>query len=90
MENGGKQSLSGLLRKTNSFDEARAKRYFKQMVEGLAYCHSKNICHRDLKLENILVDDNGKVKIIDFGFSFRCKPNSKFTVVCGTPPYMSP
>ena len=90
MENGGKQSLSGLLRKADHFDEESAKKYFKQVVEGIAYCHSKNICHRDVKLENILVDDKGKVKLIDFGFSAKCNENSKLTTVCGTPPYMSP
>ena len=90
MENGGKQSLSGLLRKTNNFDEARTKAYFRQIMDGVAYCHHKNICHRDIKLGNILVDDNGKVKIIDFGFSMKCKTRSKFTIACGTPPYMSP
>lgn len=50
MENGGQQSLSGLLRKTTSFEEGTAKKYFKQMAQALAYCHSQNICHRDIKL----------------------------------------
>ena len=90
MENGGKQSLAGLLRKVKSFDEETTKKYFKQMALALAYCHSNNICHRDVKLENILVDDRGNVKIIDFGFSTTCNSTSKLTTFCGTPPYMSP
>lgn len=50
MENGGKQSLSGLLRKVNNFSEDVARCYFRQITEGIAYCHNQNICHRDLKL----------------------------------------
>lgn len=90
MENGGKQSLSGLLRKKEHFEELEAKRYFVQVARALAYCHDKRICHRDLKLENMLVDDAGKVKLIDFGFSARCSSQAKLSTVCGTPPYMSP
>ena len=90
MENGGKQSLAGLLRKFKVFDEPTAKGYFKQIASAISHCHSQNVCHRDLKLENILVDDQGKVKIIDFGFSTVCQSNSKLNLFCGTPPYMSP
>lgn len=54
----------------------------------MSYCHSKNICHRDLKLENILVDDNDHIKVIDFGFSI--DTTKKLNTYCGTPPYMCP
>lgn len=56
----------------------------------MVHCHEKNICHRDLKLENVLVDDQGKVKIIDFGFSTLCSSRGKLNTFCGTPPYMCP
>ena len=45
------------------------RHYFSQMVDALTYIHSQNFCHLDLKLENILLDDSFKIKIIDFGFS---------------------
>lgn len=49
--------------------EKTAKRYFRQVLEGVKYCHGLNICHRDIKPENILLDDDDVVKIADFGFA---------------------
>ena len=63
---------------------------FRQIVEGIAYCHSQNIVHRDIKLENILLDCNRNVKIIDFGFSICIYPEQKLKIFCGTPTYMAP
>jgi serine/threonine protein kinase len=52
--------------------------------------HSAQICHRDLKLENILVTDKGKIKLIDFGFSISTCKDQMLQVTCGTTAYMSP
>lgn len=53
--------------------------------------HSKGYAHRDLKLDNILMDVATKhIKIIDFGFSLKARPDEKLTVYCGTPHYMDP
>ena len=49
--------------------EDTARYYFKQLVDAVVLMHSANVCHRDIKLENILITDRGRVKIIDFGFS---------------------
>ena len=57
---------------------------------GVQYLHSKKIVHRDLKLENIMINENLNVKIIDFGFSLFTLKNRKLSLHCGTPSYMAP
>ncbi|KAL0479270.1 SNF1-related protein kinase catalytic subunit alpha KIN10 [Acrasis kona] len=49
------------------FEEDLARYYFLQLIDGLAYCHKNGVCHRDLRLENLLLDNNGSIKITDFG-----------------------
>ena len=46
--------------------------------------------HRDLKLENIVVDDRNNIKLIDFGFAIKCTKGQKLKSFCGTPSYMAP
>ncbi|CAI4046069.1 hypothetical protein SUVZ_11G1150 [Saccharomyces uvarum] len=71
--------------------EREAIHYFKQIVEGVSYCHSFNICHRDLKPENLLLDKkNKKIKIADFGMAALELPNKLLKTSCGSPHYASP
>ena len=56
----------------------------------MCYIHSKNIAHRDIKLDNILLDGVGNVKIGDFGVSKQIQPNSMMFEQCGTPAYIAP
>jgi len=71
-------------------DDHSAKRLFFQVCQGIRYLHDRHIVHRDVKLENLLLDDNGTVKIIDFGFSTIVPPGKKLKIFCGTPSYMAP
>lgn len=72
-------------------EEPEAAEIFSQFMNGLAYCHRINVTHRDIKLENILLDRTRQVKIIDFGFSTISNiQNKKSYVYCGTPNYMAP
>jgi tRNA A-37 threonylcarbamoyl transferase component Bud32 len=61
--------LLNYVRKRRKLNENTAKVVFKQILEGLHYCHSNNVLHRDIKLDNILLDSRGEVKIGDFGVS---------------------
>lgn len=81
------------VRNTGPFKESICKYYFKQMLLGLNYIHSKGFSHRDLKPENILLDSQFDVKIVDFGFacSLSGRDGSGFNrTVAGTPNYMAP
>ena len=66
-----------------------AMRLFRQIIYGLDYLHANSICHRDLKLENILLDEFNNVKIADFGFAKWMRSNVAETS-CGSPHYAAP
>ncbi|XP_067830975.1 MAP/microtubule affinity-regulating kinase 3-like isoform X2 [Heptranchias perlo] len=68
--------------------EARAK--FRQIVSAVQYCHQRNIVHRDLKAENLLLDADCNIKIADFGFSNEFQFGNKLDTFCGSPPYAAP
>ena len=61
--------LLNYVRKRKKLDEDVSRVVFRQIIEGLGYIHKKRILHRDIKLDNILLDGNGNVKIADFGVS---------------------
>jgi len=83
--------LLNYVRKRRRLKEPYAKVIFKQIIDGLCYIHSKYIAHRDIKLDNILLDGKGNVKIADFGVSKQCqKGQLKMTEQCGTPAYIAP
>ena len=71
------------------FDEKTARYYFWQIMRGVLYCHCHNLCHRDLKLENLLLDASGdKIKITDFGFAKNMESGCR--TILGTAVYVAP
>eukprot|EP00929_Paragymnodinium_shiwhaense_P106664 TRINITY_DN7225_c0_g1_i2.p1 TRINITY_DN7225_c0_g1~~TRINITY_DN7225_c0_g1_i2.p1 ORF type:complete len:580 (+),score=138.36 TRINITY_DN7225_c0_g1_i2:69-1808(+) len=70
--------------------DVHVARAFRQLMEGVAYCHRRKIMHRDLKMENCLFVDQGFqiLKVIDFGLAAVCQ--GQLGVMLGTPDYMSP
>lgn len=70
--------------------ENDAKYMFYQITMGLRYIHQQDIIHRDIKLDNILVDESNRCKICDFGVSKRIDPNELIMDQCGTPAYIAP
>ncbi|XP_075703371.1 serine/threonine-protein kinase SIK1 [Rhinoderma darwinii] len=71
-----------------SEEEARAK--FLQVLSAVEYCHSQNIVHRDLKTENLLLDENMDIKLADFGFGNFYMEGRPLNTWCGSPPYAAP
>jgi serine/threonine protein kinase len=67
-----------------------AKILFKQIIEAIGYIHSRSIVHRDIKLDNILLDGKGNIKIGDFGVSRLVKQGEIMREQCGTPAYIAP
>ena len=76
--------------KNHRIDENICKELFYQIVKGILYCQNENICHRDIKLENILIVNKKIIKIIDFGFAIKCNRNEYQEFFCGTVYYMPP
>lgn len=81
-------SLKTILRKESKLNDLKCQKVLKPILEALEYMHSLNISHRDIKLENIMIDSEGNPKLIDFGFSIKSSKKLKF--FCGTLPYMPP
>lgn len=69
MEYAGGGDLLQFVKSKKYLDEMTTKKIFKQIVHGLAHCHCRSVLHRDIKLDNILMDSDGGIKICDFGVS---------------------
>ena len=87
--NGG--NLFSFVKKRRKLSEKTAKFLFRQIILGIKYIHEQNIVHRDIKLENLLIDLNNNVKICDFGIGRKIKnKNQLLHDQCGTLMYMAP
>ena len=92
--------LLQFIRKRRKLEESMAKLFMRQIIEAIGYLHAKDIVHRDIKLENILLDNMGTIKICDLGVSHffekerdskgRTKGPKSIMDCCGSPAYMAP
>lgn len=82
--------LFDLVNESHGFDEALSRKYFRQIIDGVEYCHQNLVSHRDLKLENILINEKGLVKIADFGLSNFMKDGQFLKTSCGSLHYAAP
>ncbi|XXG55750.1 hypothetical protein AAC387_Pa03g3349 [Persea americana] len=80
------------IRCAGRFSENEARFFFQQLISGVSYCHSMQVCHRDLKLENTLLDGSPapRLKICDFGYSKSSVLHSQPKSTVGTPAYIAP
>lgn len=82
-----KIALKGRLKEDNG------RKIFHQVIDAVSYCHENGVYHRDLKLENLLVDSEGNIKISDFGLSAlpqNLDENGLLHTTCGSPNYVAP
>lgn len=86
--NGG--SLYSLLRSKEPISPSHKTLIAFDIARGMAYLHSRHIIHRDLKSPNVLLDDEGRAKICDFGYSRVADDSDVLTKNVGTPHWMAP
>ena len=84
-------NLLQLINKCTKLSEKTTRYIFKQLIDVLKYIHSKNIVHRDIKPDNILIDLNNTIKLCDFGVGKEIKQNTSHIYdPCGTPAFVAP
>ncbi|XP_059127269.1 ribosomal protein S6 kinase-related protein [Peromyscus eremicus] len=82
--------LHSLWSAVGGFPEASIRLFAAELVLVLCYLHDMGIIHRDVKMENILLDERGHLKLTDFGLSRRLSPGARAYTICGTLQYMAP
>ena len=85
------ESLLDRVNRSGPLSESDARIYFCQMLSAISYLHGRGVCHRDLKMENLLFDRHGNLRVIDFGLSiFFDRDLPLMRTMCGCASYAPP
>ena len=87
LQKGNDHDLFSVIDKGGKMHDLLAKYYFKKLIKSIKYCHEYNVAHRDIKLENILLDENYNLLLSEFGLSLNIKDNNfliKYDKIKGT------
>eukprot|EP00055_Hartaetosiga_balthica_P013977 m.74297 g.74297 ORF g.74297 m.74297 type:complete len:914 (-) comp8449_c0_seq1:306-3047(-) len=74
----------------NTLNEKEARKYTRQMIKAIQHLHNLDIVHRDLKTENLLLDNDFNLKVVDFGLSNSMAGKTTLHTMCGSPAYTAP
>ena len=85
-----KGELFDYIVKKQRLEETEACKFFQQIISGIQYLKELGIVHRDMKPENLLLDQNGQIKLVDFGLSNTYEPGQTLKTACGSPCYAAP
>ncbi len=84
------ETLEAIITREGALDVARALDYTCQICNAVDHAHRQNVLHRDLRPSNVIVTENGMLKVADFGTSRFLEIAAHGTTVIGSPPYMAP
>ena len=85
------QSMNELIKRRKRLTEPEAAYFMSQLIEAVHYMHSECVIHRDLKLGNLFLDRNNRIKVGDLGLATRLShADEKRQTICGTPNYIAP
>jgi serine/threonine protein kinase len=84
-------TLLSMIKDRGRLSEHESRRIFRELMLAIQYLHEEMcVCHRDIKAENILMDENGHIRLSDFGFSRTYDLDALMKTSCGSPPYIAP